>query len=231
MKFFCYILFSLTLIGCAVGSKPISEEALNRIDKVALVSAVNSEFCYSYIGITAFNNYLKCEPVTDYPMEKRLLEEALRQVKKKTSIPISVIELDSISKEKINKAQDRFGNLIGKDASLALGDFKHRYVVVLRADRFQFNEIQHPIQGFGIWGQRTKNGFPYLIYKLELIDIQTKEILAVGSTAYRDSGISLPWMEPYTAYGETELNKIWHIFEKALPESFEFAVYPLFYRK
>jgi len=234
MKYLLAIITTLLLAGCSIAQKPISPEKLASIDKVGIISTIGSEICFSYLGFTVFGNSLECEEIKDYPLSEKLVKQVYESASKITEIPLTIIEVDDRTKDLINNSKDSHGNLKIEKFSQKLSRIPalvgYKYLLIFRPDIWQFYQAPNPIKGLGVWSNKKGIGNPYIIYQLELIDIEANEVLAVGSTSYRDEDITLILGDSYAELDEKEKENMWTIFENAYEKTFYRGVAPLFYK-
>lgn len=233
MKYLLIIITTIAIAGCAIAQKPISPERLASIDKVGIISSVNSEICFSYLGFTVFGNALECEEIKDYPLSQKLVAQVYKSASKATKIPLTIIDVDNQTKDLINSSTDYHGNLNVEKISQKLSETPalegYKYLLIFRPDVWQFYQAPNPIKGLGVWSNKKGIGNPYIIYQFELINIESNEVLAVGTTSYRDEDITLKLSDSYAELDAKEKSNMWLVFENAYEKSINRGVAPLFY--
>ncbi|MEM5549809.1 hypothetical protein WNY63_03530 [Pseudoalteromonas neustonica] len=234
MKLLLVFFTIIAVSGCSVAQRPISPEKLASIDKVGIISSIDSEICFSYLGFTVFGNSLDCEKVEDYPLSEKLVQHVYKSASEITEIPLNIINIDDETKALINNSKDSHGNLKVDGFSQHLSRNSeldgYQYALIFRPDVWQFYEAPNPIKGLGVWSNRKGRGNPYIIYQLELIDIKSNEVLAVGSTSYRDENKTVMLADSYAELDEKAKLALWAVFENAYVKAFHKGVAPLFYK-
>lgn len=203
MKIIFSAFLILVLSGCETFGTRITDEQLTYIDKVGLVSLIDDQISYSYVGITVFNNKDTLYPfvglnIDDYIVTN--ISSALRRANPRVEIiPIDVdfdeyraayTHAESIASLDV----DSFVSLISEKAS-SLG---LKYVIVASRDSIQFDEAPVSVNGFGLRkriGQGKVGSF--VLIKFQLVDLASKQVLAKARAFERDRESNFEWLEPF----------------------------------
>lgn len=207
----CLILF---LAGCESFGSRITDERLINIDKVGVVSLLDDQVSYNYVGVTIFNNKDTLYPfaglgIDDYVVTH--ISSALQRANPKVEVVPVQVDFETFRSAYTNQQSiaglkvQRFAHLFSeKAAELGL-----RHIIVASRDYVQFDETPVMVNGFGlrkrIWQDEVGS---FVLIKFQLIDLSDWEELATTRIFERHKDSDFKWQEPFDQNGHSEKNRL-----------------------
>jgi|TARA_Y100001968_G_scaffold36090_1_gene27700 hypothetical protein len=203
MKWVLSALLIVVLAGCETFGDRITEEQLAAIDKVAVVSLIDDQIAYSYVGVTIFNNENNLYPFPGLGIDNYItttMTEALSRVNPR--VKVLPVDADFATYRAAYKNEELIASLDNKKfislfASQA-SQMGLRYVVVASRDSIQFDQTPVNVNGFGLRKHVASDDVgAFVLIKFELIDLVTQKVLAKARVFERDYASEFAWLEPF----------------------------------
>ena len=200
--FVCIILLGL-LSGCETFGERITDEQLAGIDKVGVVSIIDDQIAYNYVGVTVFNNENNLYPFPNLDIDNYVtstMTSALSRVNPR--VRVAPVDVDfatyrgAYKNEEAIAALDitQFSRLFAAKAQ----EMALKYVIVASRDSVQFDQAPVSVNGFGLRKHvANDNVGAFVLIKFELIDLATQKVLAKARVFERDANSEFAWLEPF----------------------------------
>lgn len=196
------------LAGCETFGSKIDEQKLQSIDKVALVSLIDDQISYNYVGLTVFNNKDNLYSFSGLKIDEYIqskLSVSLERANPRVKVYPVTVDFDEYRSSYENPkhiASLNVDKFISKFSKVA-DQRGFRYVIVASRDSIQFDQTPVGVNGVGLRkkiGNSTIGSF--VLIKFQLLDLKTSEVLAKARVFERHRESKFPWLEPFEKNSE-----------------------------
>lgn len=231
MKKLIVVLSVSFLVGCAATGikRPVSDQDLAKVKKVAVVSLLGNSFNGIHIGFTVFNNSRYTADVTDWKVDGMVSEQALSMLTTTKRFSVSSLELGSdVAAFYTDRKPDSTAVNYKKLLALAAAG-NHDTVVLVR--RAQYDNAPFHVGGYGLF---DRSGLyvgrcVYSLFVVEVIDVATEAQLAWewGYPCLHGDEDVIPWKVNFDQYSLEEKRLIRARLEQGIRNSLSRALHKL----
>lgn len=225
MNKLAFVMLLLVLAGCETYNVKMTDEQLENVKKIGVISVVGSDISYNYVGATVFGNKNEIYDFQELSFDNYILREMQSELSTANNkVEIVSIPVDgSVLSGSYNKPESLSGFELGKfleNVEKVSSNHNLSHILVVRRDSIQFDDAPVAINGIGLRKRINKNKIGAFIFiKFQLIDVLTKKEVSNTFILKKKKDSEFPWIQPFEKNTKETKLRLMSYFHNSISES------------